>query len=121
VSAFVGMGPIFGGEVGDFRRRKFFRSGAFDVPFAPIATNTMRRNGTSRCAISCREQMQQITRADARLFDYLVGAGEQLRRHREIKQSRRLSIDDELKLRRLHRRQVGRSGTLEDAADIEAD
>ena len=60
-------------------------------------------------------------RADARLFDYLVGACEQLRGHREIKQPRGLGIDDELKLRRLHRRQVGRSRALEDAADIEAD
>jgi hypothetical protein len=36
--------------------------------------------------------MQRITRADARLFDYLVGTGEQLRRHREIKQSRGLGM-----------------------------
>jgi hypothetical protein len=54
------------------------------------------------------EQMQQITCADARLFDHLVGAGEQCGRHGEAERLRGRKIYDEIELGRLLDRNVGR-------------
>ena len=52
------------------------------------------------------------------LFDYLVGAGEQRRRHRDTKRLRSLQIYHQLVLgRRLHR-QVGGLLAFEDAIDV---
>ena len=53
-----------------------------------------------------------------RLFDHLVGAGKQRRRHGEAEGLGSLQVDDRLVLgRRLHR-QVGRFFALEDAVDV---
>ena len=59
--------------------------------------------------------------ARGRLFDHLVGDGEHPRRHLDAEGSRRLKVDDKLELGRLHYRQVGGLGALEDAAGIDAD
>src|SRR6516164_306098 len=64
--------------------------------------------------------MQQVTCADARLFDYLIGAREQHRGHVEAEHPGGPGVDDQLELVRLHDRQVRRLGTLEDAAGIDA-
>src|SRR5262249_10875831 len=53
-----------------------------------------------------------------RLFDHLVGAGEQLVRHSEAEQPRGLGVDDQLELGRLQDWQVGRLRSLEDATGI---
>src|SRR5262249_24091367 len=53
-------------------------------------------------------------------FDHLVGAGEQRRRNFQVKRPGRLEIDDELDFGRLHDRQIGGLGALEDASDIVA-
>ena len=54
-------------------------------------------------------------------LDHLVGAGEQRGRHGEAERPRGRKIDDQLELGRLHNRQVGRVGTLENAADVDAE
>jgi hypothetical protein len=79
--------------------------------------------------ITLANYSQQVTKGDRAatpgrkptlndLFDYLVGAGEQLRGHREVKHRGGLGIDYQLKLARLHNRQVRRFSALENTADI---
>ena len=55
------------------------------------------------------------------LFDHLVGAGEQRRRHDKIEHPYGLQVDDKLEPSRLQHRQIGRLGALEDATRIDAD
>jgi hypothetical protein len=56
-----------------------------------------------------------------RLFDHLVGDGEQGRRHLDAERPRRLQVDDELKFGRLYDRKAGRLGALENAAGVGPD
>src|SRR6516165_11564292 len=60
-------------------------------------------------------------RSKISLFDHLVGAGEQRGRNFKAKRAGGGQIDDQLKLARLHYRQVGRLSTLEDFAGVDAD
>ena len=56
--------------------------------------------------------------ADIRLFDHLISARQQRRRHGEAERLGGLQVDDHLVLcRRLHRH-VGRVLTFEDAVDV---
>src|SRR5215207_4079981 len=61
------------------------------------------------------------TRAVARLFDHLVGQGEQLVGNLQAKRLRYAEIDDQLELGRLQHREVGRFLTFEDTAGVHAD
>src|SRR6516162_1511220 len=54
-------------------------------------------------------------------FDYLIGAGEQRRRHFEIEHPCGLSVNDKLELAHLLDRQFPRLRTLENATGIDAD
>ena len=54
----------------------------------------------------------------ARLLDHLVGAGKDCRRKGQSESLRRLEVDDQLKLRGLEHRQIGRLGAMQDSPDI---
>ena len=54
------------------------------------------------------------------LFDHVIGNREDTRRNSQAKRLRGFQVDDEFKLGRLHYRQVGGLGALEDAAGIDA-
>jgi hypothetical protein len=71
-------------------RRPNRRQGFADVRYAFNATESVRRNEPTRCAITGREQPQQI----ATLFDHLVGAGQQRGWNGETKRRGGLEVDD---------------------------
>src|SRR5262245_55758266 len=79
-----------------------------------IATQSVRRNEASRCATSGCEQSQQI----AKLFDHLVGAGEQHRGNFKTESLRGCQIDNEIELGRLLDRDVARLRSPQDFIDI---
>src|SRR5262249_49618138 len=73
----------------------------------------------SACPLCAISGLMQCSKTN--LFDHLVGAGEQLRRHREAERAGGRQGDDELEFGRLHHRQVGRLAPLENATHIDAD
>jgi hypothetical protein len=60
-------------------------------------------------ALTCQQAQQ---RKNIRLFDYIVGGGEQRRRHLKAEGSCRVEVDYKLEFRRLQHRQISRSGAL---------
>ena len=65
--------------------------------------------------------MQQHSVQKLGLLDHHVRCGEQCRGYGEVKHPSGLVIDDQLKLGRLHDRQVCGSRALEDTTGIDAD
>jgi len=62
----------------------------------------------------------QTSTRGASLFDHLVGAGEDRRRHGEAERSRGLEVYDQLQPRRLLNWEIGGLGALEDSSSINA-
>src|SRR5260370_12827161 len=55
-----------------------------------------------------------------RSFDHFIGGHSHDLWHREAERLRRLEIDDQLELGRLHDGQIGRLGALENPTDVDA-
>ena len=61
---------------------------------------------------------QQTSRPVIQLFDHLVGAGEQRRRHFQANRLRHDQVNDEVELGRLLDRDVGSLGPAQNLVDI---
>src|SRR5215204_4768608 len=75
------------------------------------------QNLRARCGT--RSSQQALTRPPAASFDHLVGACDERFRHADAERLRGLEVENQLNLRGLLDRQVGRLVALENAADID--
>src|ERR1700732_4831831 len=95
--------------------------------FSAACKRETRRSRSSVFRLRSNPSMGTVPMDESRFvrrslsFDHLVGEAKQPRRHFDVERSRRLMVDDELKLGRPHNREVGGFRTLEDAAGIDAD
>src|SRR6478752_5630114 len=99
---------ILTGRIGQFCGNATFGDNASAA--APAARCRNHRGGNFILALSF-----------ASSFDYLVGDCEQRRRHVQAEGFNSLQIDDEIKLGRLHYRQIAWFLTLENPAGVDAD
>jgi hypothetical protein len=87
-----------------FARPKAILRQALCSSFYPQLRTLFGAVGTAEKCHTGREQMQQ----PGMLFDHLVGAGEQRRRHREAQRPRRNQVHNQIEFRRLLDRDVAR-------------
>ena len=80
----------------------------------PIASESSHHSESTRCATIGCEQSQQT----AQLFDYLVGAGDERRRHVQAERLCCLHVDHQFVLRRYLHWKVSRLLALENAIGL---
>ena len=85
-------------------QKRTFRNVRAMSALPPKADIALHRSECPLCATFGREQPQQ----NRSLFDHLVGAGEQRRRHIDTHRLPGFDVDDQLKLCRLLYWQLGR-------------
>src|SRR4029450_1332657 len=90
-------------------------------PTSPLTTQHSLPSGRYSLLGPDFHRLDRTSFCLAHSLDHLVGAGEQRGRNFNAKRARGGQIDDQLKLARLHYRQVGRLSTLEDFAGVDAD
>jgi hypothetical protein len=91
-------------------------------PWGAIATRPLSCRKQPSCRRRHRSEMcHKLPAAISQpLFDHLVGAGKQRRWHGETEHLRGLEVDEQLDLRGLNDRQVGRLVALENPAGVDA-
>src|SRR5438552_13134964 len=82
---------------------------------------TMARTGPAQQAAGAASPRSVTARAAMALFDDLVGAGENRRRHGQAERVGGLEVDDQLEPRRLLDRQFGQLGAVEDLSGVGAE
>src|ERR1700751_2321558 len=87
-------------------------------PLSPVATQHSLPSGRYPLLGPDFHRLDRTSLRLAHSFDHLVGAGEQRRRHVKAESPCGLGIDDQLKFRRLHHRQVLPLCALEDTTNI---
>ena len=95
-----------------------YRSSRFD-PYLPYWSAGSNGWCCPVAAVNGRLGSPRLNRN--RLFDDLVGTGEDRWRHRETERLGGFQIDQELELRRLINRNVARFGTVEDLVHVVCD
>jgi hypothetical protein len=86
-------------------------------PLSPAA-DIRHKGGRQLCAISRREQVQQLSVQKIWLLDHLVGTGEERWRHVEAQRLGGRHIEHGLVFHRQLHRQIGRLLALKDAVDV---
>src|SRR6516162_10439975 len=86
----------------------------------PLFPHEQTFAGTHRTAVSC-QKLPYAVHHTVMLLDHLVGYREHVRRDSEAKRLGSLHVDDQLKLARLHDRQVRWLRTIQDPGRIDAD
>src|SRR5437899_6383937 len=87
-------------------------------PLSPVAAQHSLPSGHYSLLGPDFHRLDRTSLRLAHLLDHLVGAGKQHGRHLDADRTGGRQVDDEFKLGRLHDRQIGGLGALEDASGI---
>src|SRR5258708_31342787 len=97
---------------------RWMRFSARETP--PFSTRHAKSGSLFVCALKTRLPKPDLRAAPKEpLFDHLVGAGEQRRRHVEAERLGRLEINGELEFRWQHHRQIGGLGPPENPTHVD--